>query len=254
MNKPLRTALAAGIFIAGAVGGASAGATGTKVTTRVDNVAMKVYDLTPTDDQAAGYSISALTTKLTATKLYGDYESKTETLTGAGDVSVTRGGSSAYATWHGGVGQLDLVVTSNYDAPTTFRALAVQTFVVTVAPHSAFVLSGTSVLQGNAYGPNATNYSTNALVVSFDNGNPEYRNRDRFWKYGYYHNVNESADFALSFANTMDYAQDVTVTFDMSAEGLVSLVPEPSSYLMMGLGLFGLLGHARMRRKGVLKA
>ena len=254
MTKTLQTALVAGMFIAGALGSASAGATGTKITTRVENVAMKVYDLTPTDDRAAGYSISGLTTTLTATKWYDGYETYTETLTSAGDVAIVRGGSSSYATWLGGPGQLDMAITSNYDVPSSFQASAVQTFVVTVAPRSAFVLSGNSVMAGNAYGSNATNYSKHSLIVSFDNGDRNYLNRDRIWEDGYFADLNHSEAFALSFANTTDYARDITVKFQATAEGSVILVPEPSSYLMMGLGLVGLLGHARLRRKRGLSA
>ncbi|WUR11848.1 PEP-CTERM sorting domain-containing protein [[Empedobacter] haloabium] len=142
-----------------------------------------------------------------------------------------------------------MAITSNYDVPSSFEASAVQTFVVTVAPRSAFVLSGTSVMAGNAYGPNATNYSKHSLIVSFDNGDRNYLSRERIWEDGSFVNINESQAFALSFANTTDYAKDITVKFQAYAQGGVILVPEPSSYMMMGLGLLGLLGHARLRRK-----
>lgn len=248
MKKHINRALAAALLLAASAGATSAwaGEYTIQATARVQDVGVRVFDLTPTDGVAAGYTLGPITTSFALAYDYGIKKSNS-TFDGAGTVTLFDGVSYAGGSWRGGPGNLEAVTFADSEHGGDMEATARQSVVYTVAAHTLLMVSGTAVqtTQANA-GPKdptgtASVYLTlvpaNASVWNQVSFGIDRRSADRY------------DPFALSYANNSDAAIQVTFNYTLQSHAAISAVPEPSSWLMLGAGLAALAGSGRLRRK-----
>ena len=206
---------------------------------RLTNVALNVYDLRPDDGIAAAFWAAAASTTLEAG--YSDRagtDSQTRTLDAAGAVALQTGASTVQSAWQGLPGGLSASI-AVVDSRGDFHATATQTMRVSVAPHTAFVVSGLMVYTGDYR--NVEHYSSAVkswAKISFAANDGTYN--DRELETGFF--VEDRREtFALSYANVSDVVRDVDVTYELySTARIIPSVPEPSTWAMLGAGLLAL--------------
>ncbi|WUR11844.1 PEP-CTERM sorting domain-containing protein [[Empedobacter] haloabium] len=236
---------------------------GSDYSSRVTNIAFNVYDLAPADGIAAHYSISSLTNLYELSySTAGTYHPYTETRTTAGSVTHGSGATRATGSWSGVFGELS--ASAHIDAPvseTYVTAKATQTIVITLSPHTAFVASGRSLLEGSNYGEWSSIYAQASMIMRLGPADGASKNQKLFSSYptGLYDGeFNLINDFALGYTNTTDVARDITLSLELWADGslkgplvpaVTAPVPEPSTWLMLGAGLVALGATARRRAK-----
>ena len=106
-----------------------------QATARVENVGVRVFDLTPGDGLAAGYTLGPITTSFELAYNYGIKKSSS-TLDGAGAVTLYDGASYASGSWRGGPGNLEAITFADCDRGGYMAATARQSVMYTVAAHS----------------------------------------------------------------------------------------------------------------------
>ncbi|WP_256080705.1 PEP-CTERM sorting domain-containing protein [Massilia sp. YIM B04103] len=218
----------------------------------IDNLRLSVIDLTPSDNQAAGFSFtgehSALllvydrtpgATDRDRVRRIGQGESVTEQLAG-GHIQANINGIGNF----------------RFDTSTSPTGLPRATFFyqqksqLVLAPHSVLLLTGTASTQQTQQLNSPWYTSGFASAKLFDGKN--YSNsssfrRDRFET----PNWTTPEEFTLSFANFSDSAQLVGLELGASYS-VATMVPEPGSYAMLGSGLLLLSGWVRRRRSAAL--
>jgi hypothetical protein len=208
---------------------------------RLTNVALNVYDLRPDDGIAPAFWAAAPSTTLEA-GYYDHYtaatDSQTRTLDAAGAVALQTGASTVQSAWQGSPGALSASI-AVVDSRGDFHATATQTMRVSVAPHTAFVVSGLMVYTGDYR--NIEHYSSDVkswAKISFA-ANDGTRN-ERQLETGFF--VEDRREtFALSYANVTDVVRDVDVTYELYSKArIIPSVPEPSTWAMLGAGLLAL--------------
>ncbi|AXA89790.1 PEP-CTERM sorting domain-containing protein [Massilia sp. YMA4] len=238
------------VLLAGALIGmlaapaALAGSNGTKFGTRVDNLAVRAFDLAPADGIDAGYTMGAVSTTFTLKENFPTWQNVTESIVAPGTLAITDGPSFAQASWYGQPGELAVSAQSDERALGQFSVSIVQTFVVTLAPRTALAITGTAHSTGQAYGTLSENYSGHYFNASIDAG-PTHHSETGISIGKYWRDIDQTDEFALSFANTSDVARDITVRYRLSSEGYALVVPEPATYLMLAVGLLAVVGCAR---------
>ncbi|WUR11839.1 PEP-CTERM sorting domain-containing protein [[Empedobacter] haloabium] len=250
MSDKKSAVLLAGALVAGmlAAPAALAAWNGTKFGTRVENLAVRTFDLAPADGIDAGYTMGDVTTTFTLRESYSKWQTVTGSIAAPDTLTITDGPSFGQASWYGQPGELAVSAQSDERALGGFNVSIVQTFVVTVAPRTAFVITGSTHSTGHAYGTQSTNYSGHYFRASIDAGGT-YHNEMGINMSPHWRDIDQTDDFAVSFANMSDVARAITVQYRLSTEGYALVVPEPSTYMMLAAGLLGVAGRIRTARR-----
>lgn len=237
--------LLAGILLSGA-----AFASTSSVTTRLSDLNISVFDLTPDDGIQSTFGIRDFSTTISA-GVGNRIQSWSQELSPSAAATVNAAGlaSASQAAWGGKLGGFDLTSNSASNG-TTADTYVTQRITLTLAPHTGLVADGWLSMTGHQ----ATTESTWVQEVYIDfrpsnsAGYGEYRFNKRVtsWPAGEF---DSNQPITMSFVNTSDVARDVYFSLNgYTSVRTVGLVPEPSTYAMLGAGLLALGLHARRRR------
>lgn len=253
MKTWLRMALA-GIVLPGALHAAVAAAEplGSRFGSRVGEVQMSVYDLAPADGIAAGYAIASVSNAFSLDySVNGIKVSRTGVFDEPGTMEHSGAGAHLQAAWEG-VGELS--VSGDIDTPSVnvyTTAKAIQTVVITLAPGTAFVVTGLSTLAASAYGNPWAIFSNAALIVELAPDDGASQNVTVFDSFPVSPVFDIAQTYALAYSNASAVPRDVTLSYQVIANGNVTPIsesPEPSTFVMLGAGLAALCLRARRER------
>ncbi|WUR11845.1 PEP-CTERM sorting domain-containing protein [[Empedobacter] haloabium] len=252
MNRKLFTAAFCSILFA-----TSASAAGPVSTTsvKVSDVAFQVFDLTPADGIAAGYTIRDTYTLLEATlsrsgwdgNMYGSARDRPSS---ASTIELEYRNEYASASWNGALGGLSLSVTSSQSI-FTGRVDASQSMLVTLAPHTVFVFSGLVAQSGTNPATQGWSYrlTSDFRAKIYDFGDPSHELLfERILGGDNVPDYAQTDPFSLTYVNDTDLPRELSVRMDTYAYAhapIVPGVPEPSTYLMLGAGLLGICWRSR---------
>ncbi|AXA89787.1 hypothetical protein DPH57_00510 [Massilia sp. YMA4] len=225
-------------------------ASSSSVTTRLSDLNISVFDLTPDDGIQSTFAITDSSTTISAYVGNGTQQWLQElSPSAAATVDAAGLASASQAAWGGKFGGFDL--TSNSASNGTMASTYVtQRITLTLAPHTGLVAEGWLSMTGHQ----ATAQSTWVQEVYIDlmpsnsAGYGEYRFKKRAtsWPTGEF---DSNQPITMSFVNTSDVARNVYFSLNgHTFVNTVGLVPEPSTYAMLGAGLLALGLHARRRR------
>ncbi|AXA89795.1 PEP-CTERM sorting domain-containing protein [Massilia sp. YMA4] len=239
--------------------GTAASAAGPVSTTSlgVSHTSISVFDLTPADGVAAGYTTRDLRTTLEASLYRTGWDGSANGYAvdhplDAGTAELQYRSEYANATWNGAWGGLSLSVTStqsSFDA----RATANQYMLVTLAPHTGFVFSG--LVAQSSVNPAVEPWSyqlTSGFAAQISD--PADLDHELLFerKLGGENasDYTQTDPFSLTYVNDTDLPRELhlsvrTYAFARAPALAVSAVPEPSTYLMLGTGLLGICWRAR---------
>ncbi|WP_338765307.1 PEP-CTERM sorting domain-containing protein [Massilia sp. METH4] len=224
------------------------------------NVRMHVYDLTPADGMAAGYTIGAVSNSVSF--LYsaaGVRDSDWGTFDAPGTFALDGAHIHMGASW-GGPGDFSVEAAAG-PAGTTVEMYADgrQTVAIAIAPHTAFVFSGLSLLTGDGYGTRQGGSFQSSLALRIDPHDGASTISRFFSSSPAYPDFDMSIPFSIGFTNATDTVRNVTLSYRLSAYGYLSQplpgVPEPSTWWMLASGLLAVgwrlrhIRHAPLRER-----
>ncbi|WUR11849.1 PEP-CTERM sorting domain-containing protein [[Empedobacter] haloabium] len=249
MNQKITTLLIAGLLFSGA---ASAASQASSASMRLSNLNLSVFDLTPDDGVTSAFTVKEMTTEIEAS-LYDGRQSWSDDQypTGAASVNIAKYGSSSQTAWAGQFGGFDLNSSSATNSMTAGSWVS-QRLTLTLAPQSGLVLDGWLSMTGHKATP-SSNWLQSVylnLTPQGSTGASEYRFEKRLVSTTFGPNdLDSNEQITMSYVNTSDVARDVSFQlYTQTSIRTVGLVPEPSTYAMLGAGLLALGLHARRRR------
>ena len=258
-SKLLATALSSLLFAATATASAAGAASTTNV--GISNVAISVFDLTPTDGVAAGYTVRNALTSLSANLYRSGWDgemngSASDRPTSASTVELEYRSEYASAAWDGTLGGLSLSVRST-QSNFFVTANASQSMLVTLAPHTGFAFTGVAAQSGvtPAVEPWSYSLTSHFRAQIYDFGDIEHElvfERKLGGENAPDYTLTEP--FSLTYVNDTDLPRELSLTINTYAYAhaplaAVSAVPEPSTYLMLGAGLLGICLRTRRSRQ-----
>lgn len=209
------------------------------------NVNYGVIDLTPDDGVEASYTYSILASSyylLVDTPAGIDLLNVKSASAAPVDYALSVPGAQAHAKASGVPGEQQVGGTGPYYHDGTAKANAIQTWVFTLAPNSALTFSAHAYQQ--VTGLLSSAIGTSAISIQMrDEDSGRYKSFSNEITTYSEPNLSYEADVWLAYANPTDRIATVTVEFAT----VVSVVPEPSTYAMLGVGLLALCAVARRR-------
>lgn len=254
MSPTVYTRLLGAALLALSTSGAMAGTL--SLASHLDNVKVGVIDLTPNDGVAASFSVTSMTTSYSQ-YLYrspgeaGEGQSWSESRTDSAPFTFTHsrewGGVTGSST--GQVGGLSIAAgvddVSGFSADASSRVQ--QTVALNLAPHTIMTFSGTFARQSDLTGARPSTFARINEIVTLrasDRTESTFRNDFEALDGGPL-----NSPFWFAMANPYDTAMTVNMVVTINASvAQTSLVPEPSTYAMLGLGLLTVGAFARRRR------
>ena len=244
-----------------------------QVDTRLSNFKLQAFDITPGDGVAAGYVVNNQTIHLdNIIRSYqggegSEVRDSRDLAAGAAfDSTVTLAQFTSVASGNGSLGNLS--ISSTWDAATPFagsyQSAVTEYFYdaqLTLAAGTTLVFSGTvqqtfvpaGIDREDEAGSLFSTYLRGPDVGTGSYQSYFFANEQYDW-YNDYQGWDKTSTFAITFTNSTN--ADMTVDLEWSLMSdlagrspLVSAVPEPATYAMLGTGIALVAGLARRRKR-----
>ncbi|WUR11843.1 PEP-CTERM sorting domain-containing protein [[Empedobacter] haloabium] len=254
----MKFAITAACVAALLAGTSASAATPTSASISIANAAIHVFDLTPDDGNAAGYSIQKVYTGL---NIYLNQDEGAGVMasaspTGAATIARDSHMMQASAGWTGTLGEITLTTSSGNSAGYS-SADAWHAFTIRVAPHTAFAFTALVTVADGRNTPGSFS-KVGVWLDVLGLVNPQHDIRYELER-GSWDPASGNAtpdfslqqDFSVSYVNLTDSAQDLSFTYRLFSDVryAVAPVPEPATYLMLGVGLLAIGAQAARRHR-----
>lgn len=256
MSPTVYTRLLGAALLALSTSGSMAGTL--SLASHLDNVKVGVIDLTPNDGVAAAFTVASMRTDYSQLLSRspqgagpGQSQSWSESRMDSAPFTYTHslGWGSVTGSTTGQVGGLSLVAgvddASGFSGSASSRVQ--QSVALNLAPHTIVTFSGTFARESDLTGALPSTFARINEIVTLrasDGTESNFRNDFEALEGGPL-----NSPFWFAMANPHDTAMTVNMVVTIGAYvAQTSLVPEPSTYAMLGLGLLTVGAFARRRR------
>ena len=209
----------------------------------ITDVRFSVIDLTPGDGAQAGYTLGSGSNELSIWSL--DLPSRELTVPSgqAAAIESSYGRLATDVTVGSTLGSTMIGYTEQASGPGHgyFRSVATQKVEVTLKANSLLIMDVSTLAQFDSW-PQGSEVSGGVWLKLDRNMLPS----TQVWD-GYPEGYNGINSYQLAFANVLD--ADTTLTLSLESSLTVTAVPEPSAFMMLPLGLAGVLAVARRRQR-----